>query len=193
MVLIIYSHSLKTKSRRHIDNIVVTGGTVSCQNNNLRCHPWGQCCQFDDLLFSVLSEQCIFGYSTYSIMHIKKNAYPWWRNQMETFPRNWPFVRGIHRSPVNSPHKGQWGGALMFSLIYVSIKDWVNNHEAGDLRRYRAHYDVMVMLCIFQGYSIGTGAFVWSSQCHCSNPEEYGENCMTRTSIKGKIVWLGPQ
>ena len=22
----------------------------------------------------------------------------WWRHQMETFPRNWPFVRGIHRS-----------------------------------------------------------------------------------------------
>ena len=35
------------------------------------------------------------------------------------FPRYWPFVRGIHRSPVNSPHKGQWRGALMFSLIYV--------------------------------------------------------------------------
>ena len=32
------------------------------------------------------------------------------------FPRHWPFVRGIHRSPVNSPHKGQWRGALMFSL-----------------------------------------------------------------------------
>ena len=31
------------------------------------------------------------------------------------FPRYWPFVRGIHRSPVNSPHKGQWPGALMFS------------------------------------------------------------------------------
>ena len=30
------------------------------------------------------------------------------------FPRYWPFVRGIHRSPVNSPHKGQWRGALMF-------------------------------------------------------------------------------
>ena len=29
------------------------------------------------------------------------------------FPRYWPFVRGIHRSPVNSPHKGQWCGALM--------------------------------------------------------------------------------
>ena len=58
------------------------------------------------------------------------------------FPRDWPFVRGIHRSPVNSPHKGQWRGALMFSLICVWIKDWVNNR---DLRRYLAHYDVIVM------------------------------------------------
>ena len=31
------------------------------------------------------------------------------------FPRHWPFVRGIHRSPGNSPHKGQWRGALIFS------------------------------------------------------------------------------
>ena len=31
--------------------------------------------------------------------------------------RYWSFVRGIHRSPVNSPHKGQWRGALMFPLI----------------------------------------------------------------------------
>ena len=61
------------------------------------------------------------------------------------FPHNWPFVREIHRSPVNSPHKGQWRGALMFSLICVWINDWVNNREAGDLRRNRAHYDVTVM------------------------------------------------
>ena len=65
---------------------------------------------------------------------------------METFPRYWPFVRGIHRSPVNSPHKGQWRGALMFSLICAWINDWVNNGDAGDLRRYRDHYDVIVML-----------------------------------------------
>ena len=43
------------------------------------------------------------------------------------FPRYWPFVRGIHRSPVNSPHKGQWRGDLMFSLICAWINDWVNN------------------------------------------------------------------
>ena len=61
------------------------------------------------------------------------------------FPRYWPFVRGIHRSPVNSPHKGQWRGTLIFSLICVWINGWVNNREAGDLRRHRAHYDVIVM------------------------------------------------
>ena len=48
------------------------------------------------------------------------------------FPRYWPFVRGIHRSPVNSPHKGQWRGALMFSLICARINGWVNNGEAGE-------------------------------------------------------------
>ena len=43
------------------------------------------------------------------------------------------------------PHKGQWRGALMFSLICAWINGWVNNGEAGDLRRHRAHYDVTVM------------------------------------------------
>ena len=61
------------------------------------------------------------------------------------FPRYWPFVRGIHRSPVNSPHKDQWRGALIFSLIWDWIIDWVNNREAGDLRRHRPHYNVTVM------------------------------------------------
>ena len=61
------------------------------------------------------------------------------------FPRYWPFVRGIHRSPVNSPHKGQWRGALMFSLICARINGWVNNGETSGLRRHRAHYDVILM------------------------------------------------
>ena len=62
------------------------------------------------------------------------------------FPRYWPFVRWIHRSPVNSPHKGQWRGAFKFSLICAWINRQVNNREAGDLRRYRAHYDGIVMI-----------------------------------------------
>ena len=65
------------------------------------------------------------------------------------FPHYWPFVRGIHRSPVNSPHKGQRRGALMFSLICSWINHWANNGEAGDLRRYWANNDVTVMFRVF--------------------------------------------
>ena len=60
------------------------------------------------------------------------------------FSRYWPNVRGSHRSPVNSPYKGQWRGALMFSLMYAWTDSWENNGDAGDLRRHRAHYDVIV-------------------------------------------------
>ena len=62
------------------------------------------------------------------------------------FPRYWPFVRRIHRSPVNSSHKGWWHRALMLSLICTRINSWVNNGEAGDLRRHRAYCNVIVMV-----------------------------------------------
>ena len=48
------------------------------------------------------------------------------------FPRCGPFVRGIQRSPVNSSHKGQWRGALMFSLICAWTDSWENNGDADD-------------------------------------------------------------
>ena len=73
----------------------------------------------------------------------------WWRHQMEAFSALLAFVRGIHRSPVNSPHKGQWRGALMFSLIWAWTNSWANNGDAGDLRHHRAHYDVIVMITLF--------------------------------------------
>ena len=63
------------------------------------------------------------------------------------FPRYWPFVRGIHRLPVNSPHKGQWCRALMVSLICAWINCRVNNREACDLKRNRTHYHVTLMIC----------------------------------------------
>ena len=74
--------------------------------------------------------------------------FSWWRHQMETcsaslaFVRGiHPWLRGIHRSPVNSPHIDQWRGALMFSLICAWTNGLVNNQDAGDLRRDRSHYD----------------------------------------------------
>ena len=60
--------------------------------------------------------------------------------------RYWPFVRRINRLPVNSPHKGQWRGPLLFPLICGWINGWVNNREAGDLRRHRSHYDITVII-----------------------------------------------
>ena len=81
----------------------------------------------------------------------------WWRHQMETFSALLAICVGNSRVPVNSPHKGQWRGALIFSLICIWINDWVDNRGAGDLRRYRAHYDVTVMV-----------RFSWATRHHCS-------------------------
>ena len=67
----------------------------------------------------------------------------WWCHRMETFSALLAICAG--NSLVNSPHKGKWRGALMFSLICPWMNDWVNNREAGDLRRHRTHYDVTVM------------------------------------------------
>ena len=88
--------------------------------------------------------------------HRVTDAMIWWRLALQClhddvikwkhFPRYWPFVRRIHRSLVNSPHKGQWRGAFMFSLISAWINGWVNNREVGDLRRHGPHYDVTVMV-----------------------------------------------
>ena len=63
---------------------------------------------------------------------IISTCFSWWPNQMETFPRYWPYVWGILRSPVNSPHKGQWRGALMISLICAWTNSWANNQDDGD-------------------------------------------------------------
>ena len=74
-----------------------------------------------------------------------KTYAPWWRHQMEPFSALLALCAGNSPVPVNSPHKGQWHGALMFSLIYAWINDLVNNREAGDLRRQCGHYDVIAM------------------------------------------------
>ena len=49
------------------------------------------------------------------------------------------------KKSVDSPHKGQWSGAFMFSLISAWTNVWPNDWDAGDLRRHGAHYDVTAM------------------------------------------------
>ena len=62
---------------------------------------------------------------------------------METFPALLTIFAGNSPVPGEFPaQRPEWRGALMFSLICIWINGWVNSREAGDLRRYRAHYDV---------------------------------------------------
>ena len=78
--------------------------------------------------------------------------------------------------PAQFPAHSQGRGALMFSLIYVWIKGWINNREAGDLRRYRAHYDVTVMT---NGLARCNGGLTSSKQNN------------TRLRRVGRLRWFG--
>ena len=113
------------------------------------CIGWIECTQF---VFSVTEGLCFqitlsskWLYWSTGLHH--DDVIKW-----KHFPRYWAFEREIHRLPVNSPHKGQWRGAMMFSLIYTWINGWVNDREAGDLRRHRAHYCVTLMHPLFNWY-----------------------------------------
>ena len=67
---------------------------------------------------------------------------------------------GIHQSLVNSPHKGQWHRALMFSLICAWINGRVNKRDAGDLRCHCTHYDITIMFCCNQWWNYDISASV---------------------------------
>ena len=70
---------------------------------------------------------------------------PWWRHLMETFSALLALCEGIHRSPLDSPNKGQWREAFVFSLICAWTNSWANNRDAGVLRSNGAHCDVIVI------------------------------------------------
>ena len=77
----------------------------------------------------------------------------------------WPFVREIHPSPVDFPHKGQWCGALVFSLFYAWTNGWANNRGTGHV----AHYDVTVMSSAMLSPSWSSRQ--WVRYIHSSNKE----------------------
>ena len=110
----------------------------------------------------------------------------WWRHQMETFSSLLSLSHGIHRSAVDSPLKGQWRRALMFSFIWTN--GWTTNRNAADLRRHSAHYDVTLMgfpnesfgsiHSYLPSFFIGSWAvaIVRLQLCQWSNPEDLGWN-----------------
>ena len=106
--------------------------------HELKYHCWSLC--MDEITSHKKNDMWFLVHAVISVI-----LCPWWRHQMETFSTLLAIYAGNSPVPVNSPHKGQWHGALMFSLICVWINSWVNNREAGDLRCYYAHYDVIVV------------------------------------------------
>ena len=65
------------------------------------------------------------------------------------FPHYWPFVKGIHQSPMDSPHKGQWCRAPMFYLIGAWTNNSANNWDTSDLNHHCAHHVITVMFPCF--------------------------------------------
>ena len=94
---------------------------------------------------------CIIGYTTFCLMlQVLHGTHMCFMMMTSSYGNNcrryWPYVRGIHGSLVDSPHKGQWRGALIFSLIWVWRNGWTNSQDAGGLRHHFAHWDVTVLL-----------------------------------------------
>ena len=97
------------------------------------------------------------------------------------------------------PHKGQWRGAFMFSLICAWISGWVNKREPGDLRRHRAHYSVIVMKCkVSWGIFVDLGRLTRSAWprvvhviCHhwITQRNEINEMRRISTAAPGPVHW----
>ena len=99
------------------------------------------------------------------------------------------------------PYKGQWRGALMLSLICARTNGWVNNREAGDLRRHRAHYDITLMgkdrspnikpqpnnvFTFLLLFWLGTSQFIPVHQNHFSDG---ANNCFIDTKVISVYRW----
>ena len=99
-------------------------------------------------------------------------------------------------------HKGQWRGTFMFSLICARINDWVNNGDAGDLRRHRTHYNVNIMahysspiqyesmLTHYAELSIKIGKNWWISHNNEANIYSISQEICTRFLLCCALLWL---
>ena len=90
--------------------------------------------------------ECDIFYANLSSTEVPQTVVMMTSSNGNIYPRYWPFVRGIHLWLADSPHKGQWRGTFMFSLICAWTNGWANNGDADDLGRHRAHYDITIMV-----------------------------------------------
>ena len=107
------------------------------------------------------------------------------------FPRYWPFVRGIHRSPVNSPHKGQWHGALMFSLICALSKQSKHRWFVTPSRPFWRHCNVIYLIVFGIHYSVkSTESRNWYND-KSSFYEKYGHHNTKCATVSDFVLHIG--
>ena len=109
------------------------------------------------------------------------------------FSRYWPFVRGTDRSPVNSPHKGQWRGALVFSMICSWINSWVKKSRGCWLWR---HCNGGIANCLLADAAHHYPAHPWKcvtyqciAKCACDMFEMYTLK-ITWVKCTGQKPWI---
>ena len=128
-----------------VDHIVQTYiYSIMAQNSNVMCD-----CRISVLARPRLHIEIVPGIGTETVAWMPQ--YPCGKNMMTSsngiiFRVIGPLCGEFTGKPVISPHKGQWRGALVFSLICDWINGWVKNCEAGDIRRHQTYYDVIVII-----------------------------------------------
>ena len=93
---------------------------------------------------------------------------------METFSALLALCAG--NSPVSGEFPAQRPVTRSFDVFFDLClnKGWINNREAGDLRRHRAHFDVIVVpvdqtLCDFCSRNASANTFEWGSNLLLKN------------------------
>ena len=104
----------------------------------------------------------------------------WWRHQMKTFSVLLALCTGNSAVTDEFRNKGQWRGALIFSLICAQINDWVNNREAGGLRCYCAHHNVIVIPSSSSLQHLPNK--INNGVCHCVSTETLSKSDLPKTN-----------
>ena len=112
---------------------------------------------------------------------------------METFSALLAICAGSSLVIGEFPHNGQWSETLMFSLICAWINGWVISREAGDLRRHRAHHDIIVMNVLLhkcRGYTLcAQKCNLWTYKGTCEAMDK-SVWCALCTLSQQDIEWI---
>ena len=98
------------------------------------------------VLFMIMFQIVLLANHRVSVDNNQARRDTWWRHQKETFSALLVLYAGNSR--VTGEFHAQRPQTWSFDVFMICawINGWVNNREAGDRRRYLAHYDVSSMM-----------------------------------------------